>query len=109
MRSSILGTDDRLTIDQARARRQCRQRRDNLREAARELIALPREPLHAAVGAPSHDSEPIVLDLVNPADTGRRLFGRAGKAGLDEDSRAGWNTLTQHGRLFNGRSVRVES
>jgi hypothetical protein len=50
-----------------------------------------------------------VLDLVNPADTGRRLFGRAGKAGLDEDSRAGWNTLTQHGRLFNGRSVRVES
>jgi hypothetical protein len=40
---------------------------------------------------------------------GRRLFGRAGKAGLDEDSRAGWNTLTQHGRLFNGRSVRVES
>ena len=62
---------------------------DDLREAVREVVALPGEQLHAAVGAPGHDVEAVVLDLVNPAATFGRLLGRAGKAGLDEGRRLG--------------------
>ena len=42
---------------------------------------------HAAVGAPRHDAEAVVLDLVNPAAPCWRLFGWTGKTGLDEGSR----------------------
>jgi hypothetical protein len=55
---------------------------------------------HAAVGAPGHDAEAVVLDLVNPAALRGRLFGRTGKTGLDEGSQVGQRTLTQHGRLI---------
>jgi hypothetical protein len=75
-----------------RAHRQRGQDGDDLREAAREVIALPGEQLHAAVGAPGHDAEAVVLDLVNPAATFGRLPGWAGKTRLDEGCRVGQRT-----------------
>jgi hypothetical protein len=64
--------------------------------AGRELLivmgytsALPGEQPHAAVGAPGHYAEFVVLDLVNPAAPCGRLLGRAGKTGLDEGCRMG--------------------
>jgi hypothetical protein len=34
--------------------------------------------------APRHDAEAVMLDFVNPANTGRRLIGRSEEAGLNE-------------------------
>ena len=81
---------------QARAHRQHSQCRDDLREAACEVIALPGEQPHAPVSAPGHDAESVVLDLVNPAATFGRLLGRTRKAGLDDGSGGRRHTLTQH-------------
>ena len=56
--------------------------------------------MDTAVGAPGHDAEAVVLDLVNPAATFGRLLGRAGKTRHDEGCQVGRRTLTQHGRLI---------
>ena len=64
--------------------------------------ALPGEQPHAACIAPGHDAETVVLDLVNPSPASGRLIGRAGKTRLDEGSRVGKRTLTQHRRLIPG-------
>ena len=55
--------DDGLPVDQAGAHREHGHGRDDLREAVGEVGALPGEELHAAVGAPGHDPEAVVLDL----------------------------------------------
>ena len=81
--------DDGLTVDQARAHRQQGHRRDDLRKTAREVVTPAREQPHAAVNAPGHDAEAVVLDLVNPAAPRGRLLRRTGKAGLDEGRRLG--------------------
>ena len=65
-----------------------------------KFVPFSGQQLDTAVGAPGHDAEAVVLDLVNPAATFGRLLGRAGKTRLDEGCQVGRRTLTQHGRLI---------
>jgi hypothetical protein len=83
---AVLVADYGLTVDQAGLHRQLGHRSHDLREPAGEVVALAREQPHAAVSAPSHDPEAVVLDLVKPASPSRRLLRWAGKTGLDEGS-----------------------
>ena len=107
-RKALVVGYDRLAVDQAGACRQRRDCRDDLREAVREVIAFPGEQPHAAVSTARYDAESVVLDLVNPASPCGRLLGRTGKT-LDECSRVRQRMLTQHGRLINQYSARVQS
>jgi hypothetical protein len=50
------------------------------RETRGELVAVPTDEAHAGGGAPRHDAEAFVLDLVNPVGA-RRGPGWAGQAG----------------------------
>jgi hypothetical protein len=88
-RESILVADDSLAVEQAGAHRQHGHCRDDLRKAVREVFALPGQQLDTAVGAPGHDAETVVLDLVNPSPVSGRLLSRTGEARLDEASRWG--------------------
>jgi hypothetical protein len=70
-------------------------------------LRLPREQPHPAVGALGHDAVSVVLDLVNPFRTGGWAVRWTGEAGLDEVSRMGQGTFTQHAvaprrNLFDG-------
>jgi hypothetical protein len=51
---------------------------------------------HPAVGALGHHTVSVVLDLVNPFRTGGWAVRWTGEAGLDEVSRMGQGTFTQH-------------
>ena len=53
----------------------------------REVVAFSSEQPHTAFGPPSHDAEAVMLDLVNPAGTCRRLLRGPRKTRLDE---TGW-------------------
>jgi hypothetical protein len=48
-----------------------------------EIVTVPREELDAATVAPRHDAEAIVLDLMQPAGSRRRLDGWLGQARLN--------------------------
>jgi hypothetical protein len=53
--------------------------RDNHREAIGEVVSVARKQAHAAGISQSHNAEAVVFDLVSPALTSRRLFGRPRK------------------------------
>ena len=80
---SVVG-DDRLAVDQARANRQDVHRRSHIGEARGEVIAVAGDETNTTGISPCHDAEAVVLDLMNPAGTGRRHFGWRGQARVDE-------------------------
>jgi hypothetical protein len=100
---------DRLTVDQAGLHRQQGHRRDDLRKAACEVVALAREQPHAAINPLGHDAEAVVLDLVNPPPARWRLLGRTGQAWLDEGGRLGQRTLAEPGPFNSRYRAGVES
>ena len=75
--------DDGLAVDQAGPHRQLTDRRRGQREALGKVIPVAGVEPHAAVVALGHDAVAIVLDLVNSARFGRRLFRGRGQAGFD--------------------------
>jgi hypothetical protein len=97
---AALITDDSLAVDQARAHRQQRHRRDDLREAVGEVGALPGEQPDAAIGALGHDPKTVVLDLMNPSSAAWWLLGRSRKTRLYERWGLGKGTLVPHAALI---------
>jgi hypothetical protein len=71
-------------------------RLDDLREAVGEVIAIAGEEPDTALIPAGDDSESVVLDLVNPAGTGRRLLGRAWEAWFQREA------MTQHEIAIRG-------
>lgn len=61
---------------------------------------------HASRIAAHHQPQAVVLDLVNPIGTGRRLVGGGRKAGLDE---AGGTGTLQHAGVIAATGVNGES
>jgi hypothetical protein len=90
-RESGLVADNDLAIDQARARRQHRNRCHDLRKSLAEVVAVAGVEPHALGVAPRHDAEAVVLDLVQPVGAARRGLGRRRQAEFDE---ADYSTAT---------------
>jgi hypothetical protein len=67
------------------------------------LVVALREQPHARGIAAGEHAVAVVLDLVNPLMTGRRLVGTGWEAGLDEARH--W-TQTQHSGQFVARELR---
>jgi hypothetical protein len=63
---SLLVTGDGLAVDQAEPHRQFGDRRRSQREAIGEVVTVAGDQAYAAIVAPGHDPEAVVLDLVNP-------------------------------------------
>jgi hypothetical protein len=68
-------TDDRFAVNHARADGQALDGRDDLPETVGQVIAIPGKKPNAAIIPTRQD-----LDLVNPAEPGRRFFRRSRQA-----------------------------
>ena len=73
-RKSTLVTDDRLAVDDAGAGRECGDRRDRRRKAVSQIVAVAAQEPDASALTVRQDPEAIVLDLVNPTGSGRRML-----------------------------------
>jgi hypothetical protein len=62
--------------------RQVLDRGDNHSEAIGEVVSVPSEETHAPGVPPRQNAKAVVLYLVNPAGTRRRVLGRARQARL---------------------------
>src|SRR5262249_41432437 len=82
-RQAIIVPSDRLAIDQTRVRLEGIRGGGDQREAPGPVVPVASEQAHARSVAAHQHSEAVVLDLVQPARTGR-LGGWAGQAGLAE-------------------------
>src|SRR5262249_1994777 len=82
-REAITVHDDRLSIDEAGADGQGRNRLGNQRKTIGEVVAVAREQPHASFVAARQNTEAVVLDLVNPVGPAGRLLSRTGQAWLD--------------------------
>jgi hypothetical protein len=96
-RHAIVIARDRLSIDDAGARAQAGQRFDDQWEAPRQLIARAAVQPHARAILASNDPEAVVLNLMQPQLTGRRLLGFCRQARLDEPGRQGTRTRQHMG------------
>jgi hypothetical protein len=80
-----------LSVDQAGAHRERRDRRHDQGKPIGEIVAVAGLESHAVVSvdhvASRHDAEAVVLDLVQPVRSVRRRFGRRRQAGFDEADR----------------------
>jgi hypothetical protein len=76
--------DDRLTVDQARARRQRRDRRGGQREAPGKIVSVARQEPHTGSVAPRHDAEAVMFYFVQPVPPDRRSIDGPGQAWLNE-------------------------
>jgi CheY-like chemotaxis protein len=74
--------NDRLRVDDAGFDGQLLDRGGGEGEAVTEVIAVASEQTNAPAAAVRHDAEAVVLDLVNPARSGRRMLDRPRQAGL---------------------------
>jgi hypothetical protein len=72
---------DIAAVDQARPDREMVQGRDDRGVAVRPLVRVSREKPDASRISPRHQPEAVVLDLVNPVRSRRRLLG-AGRGGM---------------------------
>ena len=89
---------DGFAIDDAGSRRQGCDRSHHQGETLGKVEALPGDKLHATVVEVGQDAEAVVLDFVNPAGPGRRLFGEARQARLVTPDLALQLTRYRHGR-----------
>jgi len=71
---------------------QAGQRLDDQREAAGEVVAGTAVESHPLTILAGDDSEPIVLNLMQPKATGRQRVGFGGEAGRDEAGRKSTRT-----------------
>ena len=83
-RKSVLVGDYRLTVDQARARRQTCDCRGDQGKAIGKIVAIAGEKSDAGAVSARHDAEAVMLDFVNPVWPSRRLIDTTGQARLDE-------------------------
>jgi hypothetical protein len=75
------------------------ERGDNLGEAISEVVSVPGEEPHAIGVPPRQDAKAVVLYLVNPAGTRRRLLRGAREAGLKRArGPIGWQSAPQFTR-----------
>ena len=90
-----LVTANNLTIDEARVHLEVVQGLDNERETVRPVIASPGQQPDAHGVPTSHQAIAIVLDLVNPVRTRRRLVSGRRQARFDEACRVSTRTRQQ--------------
>jgi hypothetical protein len=76
---------NRFTIDDTRAHRERSNGFGGEREAIGEIVAIPADQAGGAALPMSKDTKAVVLDLVNPAGTCRRLLSRRGRQGSKRD------------------------
>jgi hypothetical protein len=74
-RHAVVVTAHRLAVDQAGAHAQRRHRLDDQREPRRPVVPVARQQPHAGGTAARHQPVAVMLDLVNPARTARRVLG----------------------------------
>jgi hypothetical protein len=80
---SAVVADDRFTIDDARAHRERGNGFGGQRETIGEIVAISADQVDDAALPMSKDTKAVVLDLVHPAGTCRRLLGRARQAWVE--------------------------
>jgi hypothetical protein len=74
-REPVISTTYSLRIDDERPQAQHGHSLDNERKPIGQVIAQPTVELHPPVVLPGNHSEAVMLDLVQPAVAGRRLWG----------------------------------
>jgi hypothetical protein len=74
---------NRITVGDTRAHRQRCNGFGGEREAIGEIVAIPADQTDGAALPIGKDTKAVALDLVNPAGTHRRLFGRARQTRLE--------------------------
>ena len=75
--------DNRLAVDKAGLHRQAFDGFDDAGKTISEVVAVAGIEPHVVAVTARQDAEAVVLDLVDPIGTGRRLFRRFRQAGLD--------------------------
>jgi hypothetical protein len=82
-REPAVVADNGLAVYDARMDWQSLYRRRDQREAVREIAAVSRSQPDAAALTLRQNAKSVVFDLVNPAGSDRRLFGRTRQAGIE--------------------------
>jgi hypothetical protein len=84
---AIFVANDRFAIDEAGSRRQRSNGPSDEWETPGKVVPVSCDEPDAGALAPRHDAEAVMLDLMNPAGTRRRLFGGARQARLKAGQR----------------------
>jgi len=92
--NAVVIAGDSFAVDDAGARAQARQRLDDQREAAGEVVARTTIEPHSGAVLPRDNPKTVVFDLVQPLAVGWQLIGFGRKARRAEPGRVG--SQTQH-------------